>query len=140
MEARYRDTSGFTLIELLIVVVILGILAAISVGQFGSVKEDALNASAKNDLRNMLTAQENYFTQAQAYTDATVAAGGRVDLNLDGTDDFSAGQGVSVQATAYSNGVQITAKHGSSPDTWCVNSSQSAASGGVGVIIKAASC
>lgn len=140
MEARTRDTSGFTLIELLIVIVIIGILAAISVGQFGGVKEDALDASAKNDLRNMMTAQENYFTQTQAYTDATIAAGQKVDLDLDGSDDFSAGQGVSVQVTAYSNGVQITAKHQSSPDTWCVNSSQTAASGAVGVILKATSC
>jgi len=140
MGARFRDRRGFTLIELLIVIVIIGILAGISVGQFSSVKEDALDASAKNDLRNMLTAQENYFTQAHAYADATVAAGQRVDLNLDGTDDFSAGQGVSVQATAYTNGVQITAQHGSSPSTWCVNSSQSNATGGVGVILRGTSC
>lgn len=140
MEARYRDPSGFTLIELLIVVVILGILAAISIGQFGSVKEDALNASAKNDLRNMMSAQENYFTRNQAYTDATISAGQKIDLDGDGADDFSAGQGVSVQVTAYSNGVQITAKHTSSPDTWCVNSSQTAASGSLGVILKASSC
>lgn len=140
MEARYRDTSGFTLIELLIVIVVIGILAAIAVGQYGSVKEDALNASAKNDLRNMLTAQEKYFTENQAYTDAIVGSAGRVDLDLDGTDDFGAGLGVSLQVTAYTNGIQITAKHSSSPDTWCVNSSPTAATGSVGVIMNGTSC
>lgn len=140
MEARYGKTNGFTLIELLIVVVIIGILASIAILQYGSVKEDALNASAKNDLRNMLTAQENYFIKTQSYTDATASNGSRVDLDLDGTDDFSAGQGVSVQATAYANGVQVTAKHASSSDTWCVNSSASTATGPLGVIVKATSC
>jgi prepilin-type N-terminal cleavage/methylation domain-containing protein len=48
-----RSTRGFTLIELLIVVVIIGILAAIAIPKFGNTKERAVVASMKSDLRNL---------------------------------------------------------------------------------------
>ena len=51
---------GFTLIELLIVVVIIGILAAIAIPKFASTKERAYVAKMKGDLRNLATAQESY--------------------------------------------------------------------------------
>lgn len=53
--------SGFTLIELLIVVVIIGILAAIAIPKFGETRNRANEAAVKSDLRNLLTAQETYF-------------------------------------------------------------------------------
>ena len=55
-----RNDRGFTLIELLIVVVIIGILAAIAIPKFANSKEKAYIAAMKSDLRNILTAQENY--------------------------------------------------------------------------------
>ena len=55
-----RNRKGFTLIELLIVVVIIGILAAIAIPKFASTKEKAYLASMKSDLRNLATAQEAY--------------------------------------------------------------------------------
>ena len=51
---------GFTLIELLIVVVIIGILAAIAIPKFATTKEKAFVAKMKSDLRNLATAQEAY--------------------------------------------------------------------------------
>jgi prepilin-type N-terminal cleavage/methylation domain-containing protein len=54
--------KGFTLIELLIVVVIIGILAAIAVPAFAATKSKAYTASMKTDLRNLVTAQEAYFS------------------------------------------------------------------------------
>ncbi|HEY3287598.1 MAG TPA: prepilin-type N-terminal cleavage/methylation domain-containing protein [Gemmatimonadaceae bacterium] len=58
---------GFTLIELLIVVVIIGILAAIAIPKFQSTKGKANAASLKSDLRNLATAQEAYFYDNSAY-------------------------------------------------------------------------
>ena len=59
--------SGFTLIELLIVVVIIGILAAIAIPKFASTKEKAYLASEKSDLRNLATSEEAYFSGNQTY-------------------------------------------------------------------------
>ena len=56
------NKKGFTLIELLIVVVIIGILAAIAIPKFANTKEKAYVASMKSDLRNLITAQEAYFS------------------------------------------------------------------------------
>lgn len=59
--------AGFTLIELLIVVVIIGILAAIAVPKFQNSKGKAYAASLKSDLRNLTTAQEAYFYDYSVY-------------------------------------------------------------------------
>lgn len=68
-----RNTRGFTLIELLIVVVIIGILAAIAIPKFANTKEKAYVAAMKSDLRNLVTAEESYFADQVSYTTSTTA-------------------------------------------------------------------
>jgi type II secretion system protein G len=65
---RSTTRKGFTLIELLIVVVIIGILAAIAIPKFANTKDKAYLAAVKTDLRNLATAQEGYFADNQSYT------------------------------------------------------------------------
>ncbi len=62
------NRKGFTLIELLIVVVIIGILAAIAIPKFANTKEKAYVASMKSDLRNLVNAEEAYFADFTQYT------------------------------------------------------------------------
>ncbi|HXG43569.1 MAG TPA: prepilin-type N-terminal cleavage/methylation domain-containing protein [Gemmatimonadales bacterium] len=68
------NRKGFTLIELLIVVVIIGILAAIAIPKFANTKEKAILASMKSDLRNLVTAQEAFFSDNNCYANGAAAA------------------------------------------------------------------
>jgi type IV pilus assembly protein PilA len=90
--------KGFTLIELLIVVVIIGILAAIAIPKFANTKEKAYLASMKSDLRNMATVQEAYFADYQLYIASGVASnlGGTTNTTLNG---FVPSAGVSISST-----------------------------------------
>lgn len=66
--AGHKRLHGFTLIELVIVVVIIGILAAIAIPKFQNTKGKANAAALKTDLRNLATAQEAYFFENATYT------------------------------------------------------------------------
>ncbi len=56
-----RNRDGFTLIELLIVVVIIGILAAIALPKFGQTRERAYVSAMQSDLRNLQSSEEMYY-------------------------------------------------------------------------------
>jgi type IV pilus assembly protein PilA len=64
--------KGFTLIELLIVVVIIGILAAIAIPKFANTKNKAYVTAMKSDLRNLVTAEEAYFSDSTSYATDTL--------------------------------------------------------------------
>lgn len=63
-----RAKHGFTLIELLIVVVIIGVLAAIAIPKFQNTKGKANAATLRSDLRNLAAAQEAHFYEYGLYT------------------------------------------------------------------------
>jgi type IV pilus assembly protein PilA len=64
---------GFTLIELLIVVVIVGLLAAIAIPKLSNTKQKAYVAQMKSDLKNLATAEEGFFYDSAFYTTSLVA-------------------------------------------------------------------
>ena len=68
VSSSSRSSAGFTLIELLIVVLIIGILAAIAIPKFQNSKGKAYASTLKADLRNLATAQEAYYYENSEYS------------------------------------------------------------------------
>lgn len=60
---RTHRAKGFTLVEILIVVVILGILAAIVVPQFTSASQDAVKGALKSQIQTLTAQTELYRVQ-----------------------------------------------------------------------------
>ena len=74
LRVRAQSESGFTLVELLVVMLILGLLAAIAIPAFFNQRDKAADAEAKSTAKTTQTAMETYATDNNGkYTGATVA-------------------------------------------------------------------
>ena len=102
-----RNAKGFTLIELLIVVVIIGILAAVAIPRFSNTKTKAFDSAAKSDLRNAMSAQEAYFADNQTY-------GGLSSLVM------TTSTGITLTGGGSAAGYSMSSKHSGSSKTWTV--------------------
>ena len=65
---RGQKQTGFTIVELLIVIVVIGILAAIALVAYGNVQQRARDASRKSDLAQIAKALHRYNIDNNTYT------------------------------------------------------------------------
>jgi type IV pilus assembly protein PilA len=112
-----REESGFTLVELLVVMLILGLLAAIAIPSFFNQRNKAKDASAKEAVRTLQTSIETYATDNDGKYTGADAGAATDNLNVIEPSLNDVGTRASVvAATDNSYTVQVTSDAPSAND------------------------
>ncbi len=73
--------KGFTIVELLIVIVVIGVLAAISIVAYNGIQQTARDAQRKSDIANIVKALELYYNDKGVYPGTPNETGGSTSIN-----------------------------------------------------------
>jgi type IV pilus assembly protein PilA len=101
----HKEESGLTMIELLVVILIIGILAAIAMPAFLGQRGRAQDATAKSAVRTAAEAMEAYYVDAQTFVGANATRLKGIEPSLNQANGFAV---KSAGATTYS--VSVTSK------------------------------
>jgi type IV pilus assembly protein PilA len=122
LRERTGREEGFTLVELLVVMLILGLLAAIAIPSFFNQRDKARDSDAKSLVRTAETAMETYATDnGGSYTGATSALliGIEATLNnADGGDGSGNGDALTVTPGTPSGGYTVSVASANSPNVF----------------------
>jgi prepilin-type N-terminal cleavage/methylation domain-containing protein len=115
---KRRNNKGFTLIELMIVVVIIGILAALAIPRFMPASSRAKQREALSILKQIYVMQRVYFQETGAYTTDLADLG--IVIQANARYDYTIlAPGASFVATA--NAPDPGVDDDPAPDTWRID-------------------
>ena len=132
MISKLKKSRGFTIVELLIVIVVIGILAALVIVTYNGIQQKARDTERKTDIKALQGHLEAYWADNAKYpTLAQVndtTAGGFRELNFKGLDaaaysdpaDAASGQ-LCGAATAKCYGYSVTPAGCDNSATDCTN-------------------